>query len=213
MVEQNRDKEPPKADAPNQSAERSDEEADRAREQPHTAQEPSASAETSEASKADAPHNTDGSLTQEVEAELDKLKGLVAEREGLLKRVQADFENSLKRTEREIERATRAAEMNTVKRLLPLLDTIESGLRSEPEGSDAHKTLSMVEKELMATLGSLGVRKIEAEGVPFDADLHDALMTKQGPEDTVLEVVQQGYRYGDSVLRHAKVIVGNGESR
>lgn len=151
------------------------------------------------------------SLSQETQAELDRFRLLVAEREDLLKRVQADFENALKRTEREIERAERAAEMRTVKRLLPLLDTIDAGLASESAESDAHRTLAMVKAALTKALAELGVAEIVADGVPFDSDLHEALMTRPGPQDTVLEVVQKGYRYGDAVLRHAKVVVGKSD--
>ena len=140
--------------------------------------------------------------------ELDELRSVLEERDQLLKRIQADFENTLKRTERDIARAERAAEMRTVKRLLPLLDTIDAGLRSESEGSDAHRTLMMVRQAITKTLGELGVTEIVAEGVDFDSDLHEALMTRPGKDGIVLEVVQKGYRYGGDVLRHAKVIVG-----
>lgn len=152
--------------------------------------------------------SSEPSLAEETQAELERFRALVSEREDLLKRVQADFENSLKRTEREIERAERAAELRTVRRLLPLLDTIDAGLASEPASSDAHRTLAMVRDALSKTLTELGVAEIVADGVPFDAGLHEALMTRPGADGLVLEVVQKGYRLGDAILRHAKVVVG-----
>lgn len=140
--------------------------------------------------------------------EIEGLKALVIEQEHLLKRVQAEFENSLKRTAREIERAEDAAEARIVSRLLPLVDTIEAGIRSETEGSEAHTTLIMVKKAIDKTLEELNVRLIESDGVRFDPQLHEALMTKDGEDDIVLDVIQHGYRRGDRILRHAKVIVG-----
>ncbi|MFT4308546.1 MAG: nucleotide exchange factor GrpE [Candidatus Woesearchaeota archaeon] len=144
----------------------------------------------------------------EPQSELDTLRALVHEHEDLLKRVQADFENSLKRTARDIERAEQAAEARIVIQLLPLVDTIEAGLRAEQEGSEAHRTLLMVKDALDRTLKNLDVRPISSTS--FDPDLHEALMTRPGPEGAVLDVIQPGYRRGERILRHAKVIIGNG---
>jgi molecular chaperone GrpE len=142
-------------------------------------------------------------------SELDTLRALVEEHEELLQRVQADFENSLKRTAREIERAEQAAEARIVVQILPLVDTIEAGLRAEKEGSEAHKTLLMVKDALERVLTSLDVRPITSHHV-FDPALHEALMTRPGPEGAVLDVVQKGYRRKERILRHAKVIIGDG---
>lgn len=146
---------------------------------------------------------------EEAPSEIETLRTLVDEHEELLKRVQADFENSLKRTAREIERAEQAAEARIVVQLLPLVDTIEAGIRAEPEGSEAHKTLLMVKDALDRTLKSLDVRPITSTGA-FDPDLHEALMTRPGPEGAVLDTIQNGYRRNERILRHAKVIIGNG---
>lgn len=57
-----------------------------------------------------------------------------------------------------------------------------------------------------------GVERIDDEGVPFDVDLHDALMRREPVDDsiesdTVLKVVENGYKIDNRVVRHAKVIV------
>ncbi len=57
-----------------------------------------------------------------------------------------------------------------------------------------------------------GVERIDQEGVPFDVDVHDAMMRKKSEDediesDIVLNVVENGYRIGDRTIRHAKVIV------
>lgn len=144
----------------------------------------------------------------EGQQEIDDLKALIVEREDLLKRIQAEFENTIKRTSREIERAESAAEARVIARILPLIDTIEAGMKNEAAESDAHKTLTMIHATIMKTLKDLGVGLIESENVAFDPQLHEALMTKDGEDGIVLTVIQHGYRRGDRILRHAKVIVG-----
>jgi molecular chaperone GrpE len=62
-------------------------------------------------------------------------------------------------------------------------------------------------------LEQTGVKRMEAKGTSFDADLHEAITQLPAPNESqkgkVLEVVEQGYLLGDKVVRHAKVVVGN----
>ena len=70
----------------------------------------------------------------------------------------------------------------------------------------------MIAEKFEETLNEMGVEKINETGIPFDVDRHDA-MFRQKPDDnsvesdTVLQIVENGYKLGDKTIRHAKVIV------
>lgn len=69
----------------------------------------------------------------------------------------------------------------------------------------------LVFEKFQSELSRLGVEPIEAKGRPFNEQEHEALMQQPAPEDTepgtVLEEIQKGYRMGDRVLRHSRVVV------
>jgi molecular chaperone GrpE len=61
-------------------------------------------------------------------------------------------------------------------------------------------------------LNQHGVERIDEKMVPFNVDLHDAMMRRKPEDDSiesdiVLDVIENGYRMGDRTIRHAKVIV------
>lgn len=127
----------------------------------------------------------------------------------------AEMENMRKRLERErvntFENARRAA----VESFLPVNDDLLRTLKAMEEGDADPSYLNgvqMVANKFEDVLQKYGVEKIDEEGVPFDVDLHDAML-RQKPEDdsvesgTVLQVLENGYRIDDKTIRHAKVIV------
>ncbi len=73
--------------------------------------------------------------------------------------------------------------------------------------------VALVDRKLREALAQQGVEPIEALGKPFDEAHHEALMQQPAPDDaepgTVLQEVQKGYRLGDRVLRHSKVVVSS----
>jgi molecular chaperone GrpE len=128
-----------------------------------------------------------------------------------LQRLAADFANYRKRALREQEGlALRAGERLTAK-LLPVLDDLERALDAAEHHDEAKviEGVRLTRDSLLATLKSEGLQEIEAGGA-FDPHVHEALLA-QPAEDaesgSVLQVVQKGYRLGDTVLRPARVIV------
>jgi molecular chaperone GrpE len=128
-----------------------------------------------------------------------------------LRRLAADFDNYRKRSLREQEGlALRASERLTAK-LLPVLDDLERALDAAEHHEEAKviEGVRLTRDSLLATLKSEGLQEIEAAGT-FDPHVHEALLTQpaEGAESgSVLQVVQRGYRLGDTVLRPARVIV------
>ena len=144
----------------------------------------------------------------------DPLAAVTAERDeylDLVQRVQADFENYRKRSVREQERLVAHAHERLVRELLPILDDLERALEAAERHEEAQlvEGVKLVEKSLRASLAKEGLAEIDTDG-PFDPHVHEALLTQ--PSDasasgSILEVVQRGYRFGDRVVRPARVIV------
>lgn len=127
----------------------------------------------------------------------------------------AEMENFKKRLLRDRDQMSRMAKETAVEAFLPVYDdllrTIEA-LENADAGKAYLEGIRLVASKFEETLQHFNVEKIDETGVPFDVDLHDAMM-RQKPEDNsiesgmVLQVFENGYRMGDKTLRHAKVIV------
>ena len=132
-----------------------------------------------------------------------------------LKRLMAEFENYRKRTEKEKAQTYDLGASNVLLKLLPVVDNFERGIASIPEDereSAVYTGMDMIYKQLEKTLEDLGVTPMDAEGKPFDPNLHNAVMQaadERYPDGSVVMELQKGYIYKDSVLRHAMVSVND----
>jgi molecular chaperone GrpE len=129
-------------------------------------------------------------------------------------RAQADFINYKRRIEQERQDFIRSANTETVLALLPVLDDLERALAAVPARiakNEWVEGIRLLERKFKASLEGQGVKPIESVGEHFDPNYHDALRQDKGKEGIVIEEFQKGYMLGDRVLRHAKVVVGNGE--
>ncbi len=148
------------------------------------------------------------SLEKEVEEFKDKLLRKAAEFENYKRRSENDQLNLLKYT----------GELLIIK-LLPVIDDLERSLMhidNAKESSPISEGIKLVYDKLMKILSEQGVKKIEAVGLPFDVEYHEALLQRQddtAPAHTVLEELEKGYIYKDKVIRHAKVIVSEDSSQ
>lgn len=142
-------------------------------------------------------------------AELEQKVVLLEER--ILRR-QADFENYRRRQEREQDQLRRQAMASAVEGLLPALDDLDRALdavRGEVS-SDHMQGLALVRQRIMDTLGKMGLEEIEAQGLPFDPALHEAVAIAHQPAlppMTVTAVFQKGYTLGGKLLKPARVEV------
>jgi len=133
----------------------------------------------------------------------------------------AELENYRRRMERENTRRYTAGQVDVVKAMLGVLDDMGRSmdaaeeLREKQDAETAYESLrggvDMVYRKFIDELENLGVERIDAEGEPFDESLHEAMMQQPAPEGvepgTVLNEVQAGYRMGERVIRHSRVIV------
>ena len=144
------------------------------------------------------------------EAELEQHLGeLTAD----LQRIQADFINYRTRAEEDKQQAIAAGRAGAVLKLLPVIDNIERAVSHVPaelaEDQWAKGVVSL-SKNLDKSLESLGVKRIEAVGKPFDPHLHEALSAEgEGEHEVVVEELQAGYTLDGNVIRHSLVRVAN----
>jgi molecular chaperone GrpE len=150
---------------------------------------------------------------------LSEVEKLRAERDMLLDRLarmQAEFDNARKRAAKEQQDFRDYALVDTVKAIIPVLDSFERALRSSPEKSEFHAGVELIYKQLQDALAKLGVRPIPAKGEPFDPRFHEAVEmveTDAAADDHVLDELQRGYKLKDRLLRPAMVRVAKNPNR
>jgi len=173
-----------------------------------------------DAYQADAPGTAPAGDAEEVEHDLDALLAdTKRERDeylDLAKRTKADFENYRKRMSAEVQAAAARGKGELLREIVPVLDDLERAIQAaglDPEGDSedglAHGVL-LVFRSLRDSLGRNGVEAVDPTGEKFDPVVHEALSTvpSDGVESgVVVEVMQEGYRLGDQLIRPARVVV------
>ena len=143
-----------------------------------------------------------GAFAGETPEEADKAAELL----GDLQRVQADFANYRKRALRDQEATAERAKAAVVSQLLGVLDDLE---RARSHGDLDSGPLKSVADKLFGALTGLGLAAFGAEGDDFDPALHEAVQHEgdgaEGSKPVIGNVMRQGYRLGEQVLRHALV--------
>ena len=139
----------------------------------------------------------------------------VAKLRDALLRTRAEMDNLHKRSEREIEKSRRYGVESLLRDLVPVIDSLDQGLENagDKEGSGS-EGLSLTRKLLVDTLGRYGLTVVDPQGERFDPQWHEAMSlqpTSEHEPDTVINVLQKGYRLHDRVVRPARVIVARAE--
>ena len=127
-------------------------------------------------------------------------------------RLAAEYDNYRKRTAKEKESLWTDAKADTVQAFLPVYDNLERALKQDTADEAFKKGVEMTMNQLKEVFARLGVTEIEAEGKPFDPNLHNAVMHIEDEnlgENTIAEVFQAGFMLGEKVIRFAMVQVAN----
>lgn len=131
-----------------------------------------------------------------------------------LQRVRADFENYRKRTESDLARARDVGEQKAVTKILPILDIFDqvfANLPNEIAQTGYGRGIILAEKNLIKVSKSLQLAKIPAKiGDTFDHNIHNAVQfdeNSDGEHEVITEILQNGYTYGDLILRQTMVKV------
>lgn len=125
-------------------------------------------------------------------------------------RTQAEFQNYRKRIERDREMDKALMKGDIIKKVLPALDDLERALQNRPDDNAWASGIELIVRKLQNILDSEGVKRIEAEGAAFDPNFHEAISHEPSDEvqsGHVIAVVQNGYMFGERVIRPALVRV------
>ncbi len=129
----------------------------------------------------------------------------------MLQRAQADFINFRQRAEREKSEMVDYGKLETIKELLPVFDNFERARNHFPkelEGNEWAQGMLAVEKQFVAKMEEMGIKRIPTVGNQFDPNLHEAIHmepAKGKQSNEIIEEYEPGYIYKDKVLRYAKV--------
>ncbi|WP_422091749.1 nucleotide exchange factor GrpE [Tenacibaculum ovolyticum] len=158
--------------------------------------------------------------TQEVEEVEEKVAPtteelLQTEKDKYL-RLFAEFENYKKRTSKERMELFKTAGQEVMTVLLPVLDDFERALlhiEDDKEAEELRKGVLLIYQKMVSTLEQKGLTAIEVKaGDVFDAEVHQAITQIPAPSDDlkgkVVDCVEKGYKLGDKIIRHPKVVVG-----
>jgi len=176
-----------------------------------TAEVPKAQAEAAEAVQTE-PQDETPEAEAPLEEKKDPLQEQLDQQQDRFLRLAAEYDNYRKRTAKEKESLWADAKADTVQAFLPVYDNLERALKQETADEAYKKGVEMTMNQLKEVFAKLGVTEIDAQGKPFDPNLHNAVMHIEDEnlgENTVAQVFQAGFMLGEKVIRFAMVQVAN----
>lgn len=152
--------------------------------------------------------------TNPLEAQLEEMTALKDDILDKYQRLAAEFDNYKKRTVKERDTIAEAAAVNVIKEFLPVMDSFKQAekLIETSEDSALKQGFELVLRQINDALEKVGVSEIETKDMPFDPELHEAVMhidDENIGESIIVEEFRCGYKIGDKVLRHSMVKVAN----
>ena len=130
-------------------------------------------------------------------------------------RMMAEFENFRRNKAKEIAGLKEVLADGFFKDMLPVIDDIERAMQSLQQASDVvalKEGVELIYKKLLGFLEKNGVTPIDTVDADFDTNLHEAIAVLPAPNDEmknkILDCTTRGYKHGETVIRHAKVVVG-----
>lgn len=149
---------------------------------------------------------------QQEASEFEKAQQALAQEHDSYLRLAAEYDNYRKRSQKEKEGLYGDIKSDTVSKFLPVYDNLARALAQSTEDEAYRKGVEMIMNQFNTTLEKLGVSRIESLGQKFDPSLHNAVMhvdDEEKGENEIVEVFQEGFKYGEKVIRFAMVKVAN----
>jgi molecular chaperone GrpE len=145
----------------------------------------------------------------------DQLKEDLNKEKDKFLRLFAEFENYKKRTTKERIELFKTASQDVMVAMLPVLDDFDRALSQISKSNDKEtlKGVELISNKFRITLTNKGLEEVETnQGDIFDAEIHEAITQIPAPTEDlkgkVIDVVEKGYKLGDKIIRHPKVVVG-----
>ena len=149
-------------------------------------------------------------------SEEEKLREDLAKEKEKFLRLFAEFENYKRRTSKERMDLFKTAGQEVIVSLLPVMDDFDRALKelSKSDDKEMFQGVELISNKFKETLKNKGLEQVEVEpGDKFDAEVHDAITQIPAPDKKmkgkIIDVVEKGFKLGDRIIRHPKVVVGN----
>ncbi len=139
---------------------------------------------------------------------IENLNNKIAELNDKYLRMAAELENTRRRATLDVESVSRNRAMSVAEKILPVMDAVQSALKHNPEDEG----IKSMQRALENAFTQIGITKIESVGEILNPQFHNAIQMVEKPNDktatnTIIEEMQTGYMFGDTVLRTAMVVV------
>ncbi|SEL30557.1 molecular chaperone GrpE [Maribacter orientalis] len=158
----------------------------------------------------------DNEIEGEELSEEEKLREELAKEKDKFLRLFAEFENYKRRTSKERMELFKTAGQEVIVSLLPVLDDFDRAIKelAKTDDMEVFKGIELINVKLNETLKSKGLEILEVRaGDVFNADIHEAITQIPAPDKKmkgkVIDVIEKGFKLGDRIIRHPKVVVGN----
>lgn len=157
----------------------------------------------------------DNISVEELKEKLIKAENISKEYLDKLQRNMAEFDNFRKRTIKEKASMYDDGAIETIKKLLPIVDNFERAVEAandDDKQNSFYKGIEMILKQFKEILYSIGVEEINVIGEQFNPSIHNAVMhidNEDYGENEVIEQLQKGYKYKEKVIRPSMVKVAN----
>jgi molecular chaperone GrpE len=146
---------------------------------------------------------------------INELETQLAEQKDKFLRLFAEFDNYKKRMAREKLEYMAMAGKDVILDMISVSDDFERAIKSFENTEDlsaVKEGVSLIYEKLNKSIERKGVKKIDAKGLKFDVEKHEAITEIPVAEDaqkgTVIDEVESGYTMYEKVIRFAKVVVG-----
>ena len=146
----------------------------------------------------------------------DELREELAKEKDKFLRLFAEFENFKRRTSKERIELFKTAGQEIMVSMLPVLDDFDRAMKELAKSDDKEmfKGVELIRVKFRETLKSKGLEEVGAkQGDVFDAEVHDAITQIPAPskklKGKIIDVVEKGFKLGERIIRHPKVVVGN----
>ena len=138
--------------------------------------------------------------------DIEKLQNQLAEMNDKYLRIAAELENTRRRAALDAESRARNRAMGVAEKILPVMDAIDAALKHTPDDEG----IKSMARAMESAFAQIGIVKIESIGEPLNPMFHNAIQVVESPDkkpNTVIDEMQTGYMFGDTILRTAMVIV------
>lgn len=146
------------------------------------------------------------STNNSTSTELEKLTTQLAEMNDKYLRMAAELENTRRRAALDAESRARNRAMGVAEKILPVMDAVDAALKHSPDDTG----IQSMARALESAFEQIGITKIKSIGEKLNPMFHNAIQVIDSSEaapNTIVDEMQVGYMYGDTILRTAMVIV------